>query len=48
MNKKLTKEQIKAIKDEYLAITNFNSHTMSDLATKHGITVDELLDIIPL
>lgn len=44
----LTKEQKQAIKAEYLAITDFNSHTMSDLAAKYGITVDELLDIIDL
>jgi hypothetical protein len=46
MKKQLTKEQIKAINAEYHAITKFESHTMSDLAKKHGMTVDELLDII--
>jgi transposase-like protein len=44
----LTKEQKDEIIKEYLAIQKFDSHTISDLAKKHGITVDELLDIIPL
>lgn len=48
MNTKLTIRQIQIIIDEYLAITKFDSNTLSDLAKKHGITVDELLDIIPL
>ena len=46
--KTLTKEQKQAIKDEYLAITKFDSHTVSDLAKKHGLTVDEILNIIDL
>lgn len=36
------------IQKEYQAIKSFNSKTLSDLAAKHGITLDELLKIIDL
>lgn len=45
---KLTKEQIAQIQKEYEAITSFTGDTLRNLAKKHGLTLDELLDIISL
>jgi hypothetical protein len=44
----MTKEQKKLIQKEYEAIKYLNIEKLHELAKKHGLTFDELLDIIDL
>ena len=42
----MSKEKQQQIQKEYNAITSFGNNELKKLAEKHGITLDELLDVV--
>lgn len=44
----MTEDKKQQIQQEYESLTSFNTQALSELAEKHNLTLDQLLDIIDL